>query len=172
MVEVMEKVSVNYGMNKTFAVKIFGKGVVVLDVRECGLMGFLAPVSEWRGLKIPGSDKYVLSMIGAYEGLKVFRRKGIDESYFTDSKKIKKGRGAKSYGDLQGFKWKDEEIEFDRGVERFREWYEEEVKRRWGNLIRGLGEACKEKNIVLLYDEDFNWFGYANLLKSMIAEAA
>lgn len=43
MVEVMKKVSVNYVVNKNFAEKVFGKGVIVLDLSESGLMGYLSP---------------------------------------------------------------------------------------------------------------------------------
>lgn len=172
MVEVMKMVSEGYGMNKVVAEKKFGKGAVVLDIRECGMMGFLSPMSEWKELKIPGSEKEVLSMIGAYEGLKVFGRKGIDESFFVNRKKIIKGRNVKSYGDLKGFKWKDEKVEYDMGVKCFREWYMDEVKGRWKNMIKMLGETSNDKNIILLYDEDRNWLDYAGLLKRMISEAA
>lgn len=172
MVEVMKKVSVDYVVNKNFAEKEFGKGSVVLDLSETGMMGYLSPVSEWGGLKIPGSETRVLSMIGAFEGLKVFRNKGVDESYFMDSKKYRKGRRAKSYGVLKGFKWKDEEVDYDKGIECFKEWYVNEVMSRWGNMIRKLEKTSNEKNIILLYEEDSNWFDYPFLLKRMISDAA
>lgn len=107
-----------------------------------------------------------------FEGLKVFLKKGIDESYFLNSKKFRKGRGAKSYGILKGFQWKDEEVDYEKGVECFREWYMEEVRSRWGNMIRKAGETSNERNIILLYEEESNWFGYADLIKRMIVEAS
>ena len=170
MVEVMKKECVNYVMNKKAAEKQFGKDVVVFDLTEGGMMNSLSPQREWGGLVLPWSGRPVLSMGMAYEGLKEFVRKSVDDSYFVNRKKLGKKREAKSYGRLLGFRCNGELLDLDRGREFFGKWYVDEVKKRWGNVIESLRGL--DKDIVLLYEEEDNVFGYVDVLKEIIEGAA
>lgn len=121
MIEVMKKVSEDYGMNVKAARKgkgRKGKGIRVFDVTIDGLMSFLDPSSLWGGIEIKGRKEKALSLKGMWEGLKVFtRKKDIDARFFRDERMVGKDRNCKSYGKMIGIRWGDEILNKSEGIE-------------------------------------------------------
>lgn len=153
MVKVMKKVSKNYVMNAKVARNGNDK-VKVFDVTLDGAMGFLDPVGVWGNIEIMGRREKALSLLGMWEGLKVFeKKKEIDIRYFSNIKFQGKIRGCKSYGKLVGVRCGDVIVDIDDGKELlFKEVYKTEVLKRFGNVIQNLRrlEKEKEEDIVLL----------------------
>lgn len=172
MVKVVKKVSENYVKNAEVARNGNGE-VKVMDVTLDGGMGFLDPGSEWGRIEIEGREVMGLSIMGVWEGLKVYRNKSeVDERFIKDVRKLGKVRDCKSYGELIGIRWGDEVLSVKDG-ERviLKEMYEREVMSRYGKVIRGLKELSKRGKIVLLdyKDEDRRLpVSHAEILKEMI----
>ena len=113
--------------------------------------------------------------MGMWEGLKVFRNKDMDVSYFQDEKKKGCVRDCKSYGKLKGFRFGDDLIDFDEAVDRiFKEGYRKMVMERFSNVINDLGKKSREGAVILLdySDEERRApFSHAVLLKELISSA-
>ena len=170
MVEVMKKVSEGYVKNAVAARKIW-PGAIVLDVTLGGGMECLDPAFPIGKVDVPKSFKKALSVMGMWEGLKIFSKKEIiDESYFLSEKKLGKERNCKSYGKLVGVKIGDEVIEIERAVDEiYKKEYVENIKKRFGRIIEGLKRESEKRNVVLL-DYDFEKYpvSHAMLIKEMI----
>lgn len=151
MVVVMKKVSENYVMNAKAAKKMW-PGAVVLDLTLGGAMEKLDPAFPIGEIKAP-LKKWTEShsIMGIWEGLKVFNKKDIDISYMTDIKKLGKERKCKSYGRMKGIKIEDGIIEGDDNVTDFyKKIYKDVIGERFGDLIENLKRIAKETDIVLL----------------------
>ena len=61
------------------AVRMMYPNAVVLDVTRGGLMRKLDPSFPLRRVKVPGCDETSLSVLGVWEGLKVFSRNNHKE---------------------------------------------------------------------------------------------
>ena len=169
MVKVMKKVSENYVKNAEEARKIF-PGAVVMDVTLDGLMGKFDPGYRWGNVKVPGREKEEgLSLRGVMEGLKIFKRKGVDEKWWKDEKFLRKERNCKSYGNLTGFDFGNESVNVEKGREIFENIYKEEIEKRFGKVIEGLRK--EERTVVLLdYKEgdERKVMNHAEILKEII----
>lgn len=157
MVKVMEKVNENYVKNVMVARKGDRK-VKVFDVTVGGAMGFLDPVSKWGDIKIEGRKEKSLSLMGVWEGLKVYKNKDkVDLRYLVNEKMVGKVRDCKCYGKVVGVRWGNDVLGVDEGVRLiFKDMYKEEVMKRYGKVIEGLRKLSKEMDFVLLdyKDED------------------
>ena len=172
MVEVMKKVSEKYVENAVVAKKNW-PGAAVLDVTMGGGMEKMDPAFPIGNVLVPESLKKALSVMGMWEGLKVFsKKKMIDESYFLSEKKLGKTRNCKSYGKLVGVKIGDDVIEIDKAAEEgFKREYVRIVKERFGKIIEGLKKES-EKRVVVLLDYNFEKYpvSHAMIIKEMIEE--
>lgn len=171
-VVVMEKEFVNYVKNAEMARKNLA-GAVVLDVTKGGMMEKFDASYPIRGVEVPGLREKSISIMGVWEGLKVFKKKGVDRSYFYDEKKLGKVRDCKSYGKLHGISIGEEVMEVDRAIEEvFKDLYKREIRKRFEIQIEGLRRV--NRPIVLLdyrkEDRDLP-FSCAEFLKEMIEAA-
>lgn len=170
MVEVMKKVSEEYVKNAVAARKIW-PGAIVLDVTLGGGMECLDPAFPIGEVEVPKSFKKALSVMGMWEGLKIFSKKEIiDENYFLSEKKLGKERNCKSYGKLVGVKIGDDVIDIERAVDEiYKKEYVKNIKERFGRVIEGLKRESGKRNVVLL-DYDFNKYpvSHAMLIKEMV----
>lgn len=185
-VVVMKKVSEKYEINAE-AARREHEGALVLDVTRGGLMEALDAGSPWGNVEVPGMEgQKALSVKQAWEGLKVFRKKGSVGSdagneekrtkelrFFQEAKSLGKTRGCKSYGKLEGIKIGDETVGVEKAAkEIFEVMYKNEVKKRFGDFIENLRGL--EKPVVLLDyregEETLPWSS-AELLKEVIEAA-
>lgn len=170
MVEVMKKVSEKYVENAIVAKKNW-PGAIVLDITLGGGMENLDPAFPIGNVLVPNSFKKSLSVMGMWEGLKVFsKRMKTDESFFISEKKLGKERNCKSYGKLIGIKIGDDVIEIDRAIEEvYKKEYVKNIKERFGRIIEGLKRESGKRDVVLL---DYNFekypFSHAVIIKEMI----
>ena len=170
MVEVMKKVSEKYVENAIAAKKNW-PGAIVLDITLGGGMECLDPAFPIGKVEVPKSFKKALSVMGMWEGLKIFSKKEIiDENFFISEKKLGKERNCKSYGKLVGVKIGNYIIEIEKGIEEvFKKEYERNIKERFGKIIEGLKREAAKKHVVLL---DYNYgrypFSHAMIIKEMI----
>ena len=170
MVEVMKKMSENYVENAIVAKKNW-PGAIVLDITLGGGMESLDPGFPIGNVSVPKSYKKALSILGMWEGLKVFsKRMMIDESYFISEKKLGKERNCKSYGKLIGVKIGNDIIEIEKAVEGiYKKEYIKNIKERFGKIIEGLKRESEKRPVVLL---DYNFekypFSHAMIIKELI----
>lgn len=174
MIRVMEKMSENYVKNAKEARKENRK-IHVFDVTIGGAMGFLDPVSKWEKIEIKGRREKGLSLMGVWEGLKVYKNKeGVDKRFFEDERMLGKIRDCKSYGKLIGIRSGDEILNVEDGIEYiFKRRYKEEVMNRFGNVIEKLKEMSKKEDFVLLdYKKEDRKIpiSHAEVLKEIIEE--
>ena len=154
-VKVMEKVSGNYVENVKGIRKDF-PGAVVFDISKEGGMGYLSAESFWGGIDVPGMrGKKGLSVLGVWEGLKVFSKKGVDVNFICDEKKLGAVRNCKSYGNLIGVRYGDDLLEVNDGIEKvFKRIYKKEVSERYGKVIENMKDLVKKRNIVFLEEKE------------------
>lgn len=168
----MKKVSERYVENAVVARKNW-PGAVVLDITLGGGMEKMDPSFPIGMVDIPKCNKKSLSIMGMWEGLKIFSKKEIvDESYFVSEKKLGKTRNCKSYGKLMGVKVGDDVMEIERAVDEvFKREYVRTVKERFGKIIEGLKRESEKRDVVLL---DYNFEKYpvshAVMIKEIIEE--
>lgn len=172
-VVVMEKVSTDYVKNAEMARKNLADAIV-LDVTGGGLMENFDAGYPLGSVEVPGmKEEKAMSIMGVWEGLKIFKKKGEDLSYFKDEKKLGKVRDCKSYGKLQGVKIGEEVMDVGRAIEEvFKGLYKREMRKRFEIQIEGLRRA--NRPIVLLdhRKEDRKLpFSCAEFLKEMIEAA-
>lgn len=173
MVVVVKKVSENYVVNAKEARKSW-PGAIVLDPNKGGAMEKLDPSFPIGKVKVPESKwMEALSIMGIWEGLKVFSKKDeVDISFLKDEKKVGKVRGCKSYGKMVGIKLGDRVIEGDEEVkEFFIKLYKDSIGEKFGDLIKGLKELAKKKTVVLLEnpgEEGKFPVSHVELLKEMV----
>lgn len=169
----MKKVSDNYVINAKEARKKWA-GALVIDPTLGGAMEKMDPGFPLGRIEVPGwkTWKTSLSVMGMWEGLKVFAKKDVDESYFSDEKKLGKSRGCKSYGKLLGVKIGDEVMDVDAAVkEVFVKVFKETVADRMGPVLETLREEAGKRPVVLLdYAEGKEKYpvSHVELLKEMI----
>lgn len=173
MVVIMKKVCEDYVKNSKEARKKW-PGAVVLDPTLGGAMEKFDPAFPIGKVKVLGS-KWMesLSIMGIWEGLKVFSKKNeIDSGYFKDVKKLGKVRGCKSYGRLVGIKVGDNVIEGeDEMVDLFEKLYRETIYGRFDFLIESLKGQAEGRTVVLLdYKEGDERYpvSHVEILKEMI----
>lgn len=173
MVEVMKKVSENFVKNAKEARKKF-RGALVLDISKRGGMGYLSPECEWRGIEIEGREEKGNSVKGIWEGLKIFRsRKEVDMKYWMEEGKLGKDRGCKTYGPQVGMWWNGDIIGIEEGVEKMRDLYRREVKRRYAEVIERIRKEGESRVVVLLEDGENERkipFSHGMILKELIEE--
>ena len=166
----MRKESENYVENAVAARKNWRRAVV-LDVTMGGGMERLDPSFPIGNVLVPESRKKSLSILGMWEGLKVFsKKKEIDESYFMSERKLGKARNCKSYGKLVGVQIGEDVMEIEKAVEEvFKKEYVKNIKERYGKIIEGLKREAEKREVVLL---DYNYEKYpvshAMMLKELI----
>lgn len=174
MVEVMKKVSVNYVKNAEVARDMY-PGALVMDVTLEGGMKMLAPEYAVGGVEVPGRKEKALSVLGMWEGLKVFKNKDMDSGFFEDEKKLGVVRKCKSYGKLLGIKDGCEVMDYEMAVERiFKESYKRMIEERFPKVIEGLRKKSGERVVVLLdYPEEMRKApcSHVEILKEMIEAA-
>ena len=175
MVVVMKMVSENYVKNVKAARKSW-PGAIVLDPTLGGAMKKLDPACPIGRVKAPGK-KWIesLSILGIWEGLKVFSKKDVvDYSFLKDERKLGKVRGCKSYGRMIGIRIDEEVIDESVAVDEvFVKLYKETIGKRFGNLIEGIKEQAKSRTVVLLdYPEGKEKYpkSHVEILKEMIEE--
>lgn len=169
MVKVMKKVSENYVINAKMARK-GGKEVKVFDVTKGGSMGFLDPESEWGDIEIEGMEEKSLTLLGMWEGLKMFSgSKKVSTMYFERKNLVGKLRSKRN---VKGIMWGDELIKYDEAIEKvFKPRYKKEVRERFGKVIEGMKKAAEQYDVVLLdYSEEKRKtpVSYVEILKEMI----
>lgn len=147
---------------------------VVLDVTREGLMRKLDPSFPLGGVKVPGCDETSLSVLGVWEGLKVFARKDIDPAYFSKERLQGKVRGCKSYGALRGIKAGEEILSVEDAVgEVFCKTYRETIERRFRAILDSLSRETRPVVLLDYKDEErLSPVSHAELLKEMIEERA
>lgn len=155
------------------AVRMMYPNAVVLDVTREGLMRKLDPSFPLRRVKVPGCDETSLSVLGVWEGLKVFSSKNhkeVDCTYFSDERKLGKIRGCKSYGKLVGIKVGEEIIPVEKAVETvFTQTYRETIENNFPAVLESLSKETRP--VVLLDYKDTDRLApvsHAELLKEMI----
>lgn len=173
-VKVMEKVCGNYVNNVKEIRKEFPVALV-FDISKDGGMGYLSAEFPWGGIDVPGMDgKKGLSVLGVWEGLKIFRRKGTDENYFHEERMLGKVRCCKSYGEWIGVRNGDELLDVDEGIEKvFKRMYKKEVMRRYGKVIEGMRDIVKKRDIFFLEERKENRkvpCSVGEILKDLILE--
>ena len=170
----MEKVCGNYEKNVKEIRKEF-PGALVFDISKDGAMGYLSPQGPWGNVDVPGMEgRSGLSVLGIWEGLKVFERKGMDGNYFYDERKLGMVRKCKSYGRWIGVRYGDELLEKDEGIEKvFKRMYRKEVMKRYGKVIEGMRELVKKRDVVFLEGSEEKLkapCSVGEILKSMILD--
>lgn len=174
MVEVMKKVSEDYVKNAEVAREMY-PGALVLDVTLGGGMGMMAPEYAVGGLAVPGRDEKALSILGMWEGLKVFKNRDVDPGFFSNEKKLGEVRKCKSYGKLVGVRKGNEILGFEEAVESvFKEAYREMIREKYPKIIEGLRKKSDERVVVLLdYPEEMRKSpcSHGEILKEMIEAA-
>ena len=156
-VKVMEKMWGNYEMEVKEIRKDF-PNAVVFDISKRGGMGYLSPESVWGNIEVPGmAGMKGLSVLGIWEGLKVFGRKGVDMSYICAEKRLGTVRNCKSYGKWIGVRFGDEILDVDDGIEKvFKDTYRKELKKRYGKVIDGMRKVAEERDIILIEEKEGN----------------
>lgn len=121
---------------------------------------------------MPGREKEKgLSLRGVWEGLKVFKRKEVDEKWWKDENLIGKVRKFISYGSLEGISIGDECLGIEKGRAIFEEVYIKEAEERFGKLIDGIRKESEKREVVLLdYKEgdERKFINHAEILKELI----
>lgn len=172
MVEVMKKVSEKYEVNAKSVRKIFPKALV-LDVTIDGGMNWLDPAFPTGGVRIPGMKRKGLSVMGVWEGLKIFKKKEkIDESWMFDEKKLNKVRGCKVWGRIEGIIIEDELMEIEEAKKIFKEIYKELVREKFSKVLQGIRKEAEKRTVVLLdYKEEKDRpFNHVEVLKEILVE--
>ena len=172
MVEVVKKVSEKYEINAKEVRKNFPKALV-LDVTIDGGMKWLDPAFPMGGVMIPGMKKKGLSVMGVWEGLKIFKKKEeIDEKWMNDEKKLGKVRGCKVWGKLEGIKIEDNLIGEEEGKKIFKEIYEDLIRERFGKVLEGIRKEAEKRTVILLdyKEEKERPFNHVEILKEILVE--
>lgn len=171
MVVVMKKVSEDYVENAKVAKKNW-PGAVVFDVTLGGALEKLDPAFPIGKVMIPGLKREkALSVLGMWEGLKIFeKKKEIDGSYFISEKKVGKIRKCKSYGKVIGVKVGEDVIGMDKAVEDvFVREYEKNIKERFGVIVEGIRRESGRRPVVLLdYNDERYPVSHAELIKKIL----